>query len=53
MPFYPGNLLHLALPFWVAFNAHYVLHWLLAFLGMRLLARTFGQSAPRRRRSRR
>lgn len=45
LPYYPGNLLYLVLPFWSAFNAHYVLHWLLAFVGFRALAREVGQSA--------
>lgn len=45
LPYYPGNLLYLLLPFWSAFNAHYVLHWLLAFVGFRKLARELGQSA--------
>jgi hypothetical protein len=44
LPFYPGNLLYLALPFWSAFNLHYLLHWLLAFFGMRRLAGELGQS---------
>ncbi|MEO8275546.1 MAG: hypothetical protein ABI639_04960 [Thermoanaerobaculia bacterium] len=44
LPFYPGNLLYLVLPFWSAFNAHYCLHWLLAFIGFRKLAREYGQS---------
>ena len=39
LPFYPGNLLYLVLPFWSAFNLHYALHWLLAFLTMFALAR--------------
>jgi hypothetical protein len=43
LPFYPGNLLYLALPFWSAFNLHYTLHWLLAALGMAALARALGQ----------
>ncbi|HLF57734.1 MAG TPA: hypothetical protein VI942_12905, partial [Thermoanaerobaculia bacterium] len=43
LPFYPGNLLYLVLPFWSAFNLHYFLHWLLAFLGLRQLARELGQ----------
>ncbi len=43
LPFYPGNLLYLVLPFWSAFGLHYMLHWLLAFLGMRHLARALGQ----------
>ncbi|HEY5725368.1 MAG TPA: hypothetical protein VIX40_05390, partial [Methylomirabilota bacterium] len=40
--FYPGNLLYLALPFWSAFNAHFVLHWLLALFAMRALGRALG-----------
>ena len=44
LPYYPGNLLYLLLPFWSAFNAHYVLHWLLAFLTFRKLARELDQS---------
>ncbi|HYN22289.1 MAG TPA: hypothetical protein VE078_15115, partial [Thermoanaerobaculia bacterium] len=42
LPFYPGNLLYLALPFWSAFGAHYALHWLLAFIAMGALARKLG-----------
>jgi hypothetical protein len=45
LAFYPGNLLYLVLPFWSAFNLHYMLHWLLAFLAMRALARELGQGA--------
>lgn len=45
LPFYPGNLLYLALPFWSAFNLHYVLHWALAALGMARLARAYGLGA--------
>ncbi len=45
LPYYPGNLLYLLLPFWSAFNAHFVLHWLLAFVGFRKLAQELGQSA--------
>ncbi|MEO7793667.1 MAG: hypothetical protein ABIV06_02750, partial [Thermoanaerobaculia bacterium] len=45
LPYYPGNLLYLVLPFWSVFNAHYVLHWLLAFVGFRKLARELDQSA--------
>ncbi len=41
---YPGNLLYLVLPFWSAFNLHYVLHWLVAGLGMFLLARSLERS---------
>jgi hypothetical protein len=44
LPFYPGNLLYLALPFWSAFGIHYVGHWLLAFFGMCRLGRELGQS---------
>lgn len=44
LPLYPGNLLYLVLPLWSAFNLHYALHWLLAALGMALLARELGQS---------
>ena len=43
LPFYPGNLLYLVLPFWIAFNLHYALHWLLAALTMAALARALGQ----------
>jgi hypothetical protein len=43
LPFYPGNLLYLVLPFWSAFNLHYALHWLLAALAMYALARGMGQ----------
>lgn len=46
LPFYPGNLLYLVLPFWSAFNLHYALHWLLAALGMAALARGLGLSPP-------
>ncbi|HVT59157.1 MAG TPA: hypothetical protein VHR45_12235 [Thermoanaerobaculia bacterium] len=42
LPFYPGNLLYLVLPFWSAFNLHYALHWLLALFAMRTLARRLG-----------
>ncbi len=43
LAFYLGNVLYLALPFWSAFNLHYALHWLLAALAMRALARALGQ----------
>jgi hypothetical protein len=43
LAYYPGNLLYLALPFWSAFNLHYLLHCLLALVGMRRLARELGQ----------
>jgi hypothetical protein len=45
LPLYPGNALYLVLPFWSAFNAHYVLHWLLGALGMAALARALGVGA--------
>lgn len=45
LAFYPGNLLYLVLPFWSAFNLHYMLHWLLAFVGFAALARRLGLSA--------
>jgi len=44
LAFYPGNLLYVLLPFWSAFNLHFVLHWLLALFGMRALARSLDQS---------
>ena len=43
VPLYPDNLLYVVLPFWSAFNLHYVLHWLLALFAMRALARELGQ----------
>ncbi len=46
LPFYPGNLLYLVLPFWSAFNLHYALHWLLAALAMAALARGLEMSPP-------
>lgn len=45
LPFYPGNVLYLVLPFWSAFNLHYALHWLLAALAMAALARGLGLGA--------
>ena len=45
LPFYPGNLLYLVMPFWAAFGAHYALHWLLAGVAMAYLARRLGMSA--------
>lgn len=42
LAFYPGNVLYLALPFWSAFNLHYLLHWLLAFGTFWALARRLG-----------
>jgi len=44
LPFYPGNLLYLVLPFWSALNLHYVLHWALAAAGAGWLARRYGSS---------
>lgn len=44
LPFYPGNLLYLVLPFWSALNLHYVLHWALAAVGAGFLARRYGAS---------
>lgn len=43
LAFYPGNVFYLVLPFWSAFNLHYALHWLIAFLTMTALARGLGQ----------
>ncbi|HEV7517267.1 MAG TPA: hypothetical protein VGR07_13275, partial [Thermoanaerobaculia bacterium] len=43
LPYYPGNVLYLVLPFWSAFNLHYALHWLLALFAMAALARGLGQ----------
>lgn len=45
LAFYPDNLAYLVLPFWSAFNLHFVLHWLLAALTMRALARALGLTA--------
>ncbi|MES1242713.1 MAG: hypothetical protein ABUT39_13945 [Acidobacteriota bacterium] len=44
LPFYPGNLAYLVLPFWSAFGLHYALHWLIAFAAMGALARGLGMS---------
>jgi hypothetical protein len=46
LPYYPGNLFYLVLPFWSAFNLHYALHWLLALFAMAALARGLGQGTP-------
>lgn len=46
LPFYPGNVLYLLLPFWSAFNLHYALHWLLAAVAVAALARGLGQERP-------
>ena len=42
LPFYPGNLIYLVLPFWPAFNLHYALHLLLCGLTMHALCRKLG-----------
>lgn len=44
LPFYPGNVFYLVLPFWSAFNLHYALHWLISLATMAALARGLGQS---------
>jgi len=44
LPFYPGNVLYLVLPFWRAFNLHYALHLLLCGLTMYGLCRKLGLS---------
>lgn len=44
LPFYPDNVLFLVLPFWIAFNLHYALHWLLALFTFRALGRALGLS---------
>lgn len=46
LPFYPGNLLYLGLPFWSAFGAHFALHWLIALAAMGALARGLGMGWP-------
>lgn len=46
LPFYPGNVLYLALPFWSAFGAHFALHWLIALITMYALARGLGLQRP-------
>ncbi|HWM92475.1 MAG TPA: hypothetical protein VN493_17045 [Thermoanaerobaculia bacterium] len=42
LPFYPGNILYLVLPFWSAFGSHFALHWLIALASMYALARGLG-----------
>ncbi len=42
LTFYPDTLLYLFLPPFVAFNLHFIIHWLGGFLAMRLLARREG-----------
>ncbi len=44
LPFYPGNLLFLVLPTWSAFNLHYTLHLLMAWIAMMALCRKLGLS---------
>lgn len=46
LPFYPGNVLYLFLPFWSAFGAHFALHWLIALATMYALARGLGLDRP-------
>lgn len=46
LPFYPGNLFYLVLPFWSAFGLHYALHWLIALAAMGALARGMGMGRP-------
>lgn len=46
LPFYPGNVFYLALPFWSAFGLHYALHWLIALAAMGALARGLGMGRP-------
>ncbi|HET9225524.1 MAG TPA: hypothetical protein VFR31_02580, partial [Thermoanaerobaculia bacterium] len=46
LPFYPGNVLYLILPFWSAFGAHFALHWLIALATMYALARGVGLERP-------
>ena len=45
MAFYPTNLLHLFLPFNYAFKLHFILHPILAGLGLYFLQRRLGLSA--------
>jgi hypothetical protein len=44
LPFYPGNLLYLVLPTWSAFNLHYTLHLLMAWIAMMAFCRRLGLS---------
>jgi hypothetical protein len=46
MTFYPDNLLYLFLPVPVAFNLHFLLHLVLAFVAMRALCRETGSHDP-------
>lgn len=42
--FYPTTWLYLVLPFFIAFKIHYFIHPLIGWLGMFLLAKTYGLS---------
>jgi len=42
--FYPTTLLYLFLPFFVAFKIHYLIHPIIGWLGMYLLAKSYGLS---------
>lgn len=42
--FYPTTWLYLILPFFVAFKIHYLIHPIIGWLGMFLLAKTYGLS---------
>lgn len=42
--FYPTTLLYLFLPFFVAFKIHYFIHPIIGWLGMYLLAKSYGLS---------
>lgn len=46
LPFYPGNVFYLVLPFWSAFGLHFALHWLIALVTMGALARGLGMGRP-------
>jgi hypothetical protein len=46
LSFYPDSILYLALPPRVAFNAHFWLHLIAAFLAMRALVRGLGAPRP-------
>ena len=38
LPFYPSRFLTYFFDFWVAFNLHFIIHWLLSYFGMYKLA---------------
>jgi len=42
--FYPTTLLYLFLPFFIAFKIHYLIHPIIGWLGMYLLAKSYGLS---------